>query len=179
MRDILCFNSEQMETLNQAIIIAEDLISNYYKISFSEWKRYRYDINTLASLKPNEITELAFAQIVRYTCNPEKKLRGGLHTDYYKICLQDHVILRAIMREKNLPLLPLAAYIVTHELIHVVRFSKFLRGFIVDWKEQEEEETLVHQLTYRLLKGVKLPRLQYVLDVYVHCRNMETFKAVA
>ncbi len=170
------FSHEQIETVNRATILAEELISDYFKISFSEWKRYRYDIKTLESLNPEEVTEKAFAQIVKYVCNPERKLRGSLHADYYKICLQDHVILKALSREKNLPLFPLAAYIVTHELIHVVRFSKFLQRFLVTAEEQEKEEALVHTLTHELLCGVKIPYLDYVLDVYVHCRNMETFK---
>ena len=105
-------------------------------------------------------------------------MRGGLHTDYYKICLQDHVILKALSREKKLPLYPLAAYIVTHELIHVVRFSKFLQSFLVTAEEQEKEEALVHTLTFELLRGVKISHLDYVLGIYVHCRNMETFKTV-
>ncbi len=177
MSNLLYFTNDQIETINQAIILAEELISDHFKISFSEWKRYRYDLKTLKTLKPEEITEKAFAQIIKYVCNPEKKLRGGLHTDYYKICLQDHVILKALSREKGLPLLPLAAYIVTHELIHVVRFSKFLQSFLVTPEEQEKEEALVHTLTHKLLKGVKIPRLSYVLHIYGHYKNMETFRA--
>ena len=176
MSRLLYFTKDQIETINQAIILAEELISDHFKISFSEWKRYRYDIKTLEALKPEEITEEAFAQIIKYVCNPEKKLRGSLHTDYYKICLQDHVILKALEREKKMPLYPLAAYIVTHELIHVVRFSKFLQSFLVSAEEQEKEEALVHTLTYELLQGVKISQLSYVLDIYVHCRNMETFR---
>ncbi len=176
MNDLLYFDSEQIETVNKATILAEELISDHFKISFSEWKRYRYDIKTLKSLRPEEVTEKAFAQIVKYVCNPERKLRGSLHTDYYKICLQDHVILKALSREGDLPLFPLAAYIVTHELIHVVRFSRFLQSFLVTAEEQEREEALVHSLTHELLSGVSIPHINYVLDVYIHCRNMETFR---
>lgn len=176
MNKLRCFDDEQIETINGATILAEELISDYFKISFSEWKRYRYDIKTLKTLKSEEITHEAFAQIVKYVCNPEMKPRGSLHADYYKICLQDHVILRALSREKELPLFPLAAYIVTHELIHVVRFSKFLQRFLVTPEEQEREEALVHTLTSELLQGVKIPHMASVLDIYVSCRNMETFK---
>ncbi len=178
MEKLVCFDPKQLETINQAILIAEEVISDFFKISFSEWKRYRYDIKTLALLKPEEITDEAFAQIVKYICHPEKKPRGSLQADYYKICLQDHVILQAISRERDLPLYPLAAYIITHELIHVVRFSRFLQSFIVSPHEQEAEETLVHELTYKLLRGVRIPGLDYVLDVYIHCRNMEKFKKI-
>ena len=52
--------------LRQAIEIGEELISDRYRISTSEWKRYRYDIQSLKDLREEEITDLAFAQIHRY-----------------------------------------------------------------------------------------------------------------
>ncbi|NLJ29602.1 MAG: hypothetical protein GX433_16550, partial [Deltaproteobacteria bacterium] len=38
------FNKEEIAVLRQSISISEELISDFYKISTSEWKRYRYDI---------------------------------------------------------------------------------------------------------------------------------------
>jgi len=128
------FNDEQSRVLAHAVEIAEDVTSNYYKISFNEWKR-----------------------------------------DYYKICLQDHMILDALARESELKLLPLAAYIVTHELIHVVRFSKFLQNFQASPAEQTKEEALVHTTTLEMFRKVKLPDLNYVLNSYHASCQMEKF----
>lgn len=169
------FNDEQLQVLAHAVEIAEDVTSNYYKISFNEWKRHRYDIKTLAHLKKDEITYEAFAQITRYAWNPSQKFRGGQQFDYYKICLQDHMILDALARESELKLLPLAAYIVTHELIHVVRFSKFLQNFQASPAEQTKEEALVHTTTLEMFRKVKLPNLNYVLNSYHASCQMEKF----
>ena len=169
------FNDKQLRALAHAVEIAEDVTSDYYKISFNEWKRHRYDIKTLAHLEKDEITHEAFAQITRYTWNPSQKFRGGQQFDYYKICLQDHMILDALARESELKLLPLAAYIVTHELIHVVRFSKFLQSFQASPTEQMKEEVLVHATTSEMLSKVRLPNLNYVLNSYHASCQMEKF----
>jgi hypothetical protein len=169
------FDRAQLQTLEQAVEIAEEVTSNYYKISFNEWKRHRYDIKTVIHLNESEITHHAFAQITRYTRSLGQRLRGSQDFDYYKICLQDHMILAALARELELNLLPLMAYIVTHELIHVVRFCKFLQNFQASLAEQKKEEKLVHGITLKMLSNVNLPGLSYVLKSYHASSQIEKF----
>ena len=61
-----CFASHQIETVNHAVAMAEELVSNDYKMSASQWLGPRYDIKTLVELKPEEIIDGPFAQIIRY-----------------------------------------------------------------------------------------------------------------
>ena len=171
------FQQEEIAVLRRAIEISEELISDHYKISTSEWKRYRYDIQSLVTLQEDEIIDIAFAQIRRYLKHPHLKLRGSEVGDYFKICLQDHVIRKALQRDAQIQMLPLAAYIVTHELIHVIRFAKFVQRFHSTETEQEAEEGRVHTLTQQLLEGRKIEGLPEVLEVFKDCRAMETFRA--
>jgi len=171
------FQQEEIAVLRRAIEISEELISDYYKISTSGWKRYRYDIQSLVDLQEDEIIDIAFAQIRRYLKHPQLKLRGSEVGDYFKICLQDHVIRQAVQRDTQIQMLPLAAYIVTHELIHVVRFAKFVQRFHSTETEQEAEEGRVHALTQQLLEGRKVEGLPEVLEAFKDCRAMETFRA--
>lgn len=173
----VAFGPQEIAVLTKSIGISEELISDYYKISTSEWKRYRYDIQSLQHLAEDEITDHAFAQIRRYLRHPQMKACGSETGDYFKICLQDHVIRRALDRDPRIKMLPLAAYIVTHELIHVVRFAKFLHRFHSTALEQEVEEARVHSLTQVLLEGLKLVGLREVLAAFEDCRTMETFTA--
>jgi len=172
------FGPREIEVLEQAIEIAEDLVSNAYKISTSDWKRYRYDIRSLADLTPEEITDSAFAQIRRYLRCPDQRLRGGNPGDYFKICLQDHVIRKATQRDPQIELAPLALYIVIHELIHVIRFARFLQRFDATPSEQEMEETRVHDLTFDVLRNCRVPGIREVLSAFRDCRTMETFHGV-
>lgn len=169
------FNDEEILVLAEAIRIAEELISDRLKISTSQWKRYRYDIQSLKDLRPEEITDHAFAQIRRYAFPPHDKTLASRHGDYFKICLQDHVIREALLRDPRLALLPLATYIVTHELIHVVRFARFLQRFDAPEKERDLEESRVHGQTLALLHDSKIPGMQAVLSAFGTCPFMETF----
>jgi hypothetical protein len=172
------FDSREIQILEHAIEIAEDLVSNHYKISTSEWKRYRYDIQSLEDLTTEEITDAAFAQIRRYLRCPDQRLRGSNPADFFKICLQDHMIRQAIQRDTQIGLLPLAIYIIIHELIHVIRFAKFIQRFDASHAEQEAEEVRVHDLTFGLLKSSRLSGIQEVLAAFMDCRTMETFLGV-
>jgi hypothetical protein len=175
----LAFSPDDIHVLRQSIEISEDLISDHFKISTSEWKRYRYDIQSLKDLAEEEITDEAFAQIRRYARCPSERLRGSEGAEYFKICLQDHMIFQALQRDPHIRLLPLSAYIVTHELIHVVRFARFLQRFQVSEREREMEECLVHTLTQELLSPRKIPGLPEVLAAFKSGGLMETLVVAA
>jgi uncharacterized protein YjiS (DUF1127 family) len=169
------FKAREIGTLAQAIEVSEELISDFYKISTSEWKRYRYDIQSLSSLHEEEITDIAFAQIRRYLRRPGDRTRGSEPGDFFKICIQDHVIRRAVRRDSQIWLFPLTAYVVIHELIHVVRFAKFLQRFDSTAAEQDAEEKRVHAITYDLLQKTRMQGLPEVLSAFKDCRTMENF----
>ena len=56
----------------------------------------------------------------------------------------------------NLALLPFSLYIITHELIHIVRFSRFLQNFDASDEEKMMEERRVHQTTHEILLPIRL-----------------------
>jgi len=62
-------------------------------------------------------------------------------------------------------------YIITHELIHIVRFAKFLIGFDVSSKEKLKEETRVHEKTHEILRPLNVPGMQNAFEFYENCRN--------
>jgi hypothetical protein len=163
------FNAENMAIVDHAVAVAEDVISNHYQLTFSSWGKYRYDIRTLRNLNSAEIVSEAFAQIIRLG-RPDwpSGMRVG---DLYRICLQDQNILRALRRDPSLQLLPLLTYVVTHELIHVVRFYKFHQFFLANDEERETEESRVHQLTYTLLRPVGIKDMPVIFEFYENHRQ--------
>lgn len=169
------FNTDELAVLTHAVAISEEIISDHFKFSTSDWRRHRYDIKSLKDLREEEVIDSAFAQIRRYARHPNERMRGSETGDYFKICLQDHVIRKATERDLQIGLLPLTTYIVVHELIHVVRFARFLHSFSSTPAEQDAEERRVHMLTYQLLENRKIKGLPMVLDAFSDCRPMETF----
>jgi hypothetical protein len=63
-------------------------------------------------------------------------------------------------------LFPLVLYIATHELIHIVRFSKFLQSFDASPEETLAEEKRVHAETRDILMSVSIEGMGNVLDFY-------------
>ncbi len=146
--------------------MAEELVSNNYKMSASQWLGPRYDVKTLVELKSEEIIDGPFAQIIRYKGQRKNSSLGSATYDFYKICLQDHTIHSTLEGKSDIGLFPFSLYIITHELIHIVRFSKFLQSFEASAKERMAEEKRVHQKTHEILKPVQIEGLKNVLQFY-------------
>ena len=166
MENLETFNPDQIAVVNNGVAMSEELVSNFYKMSASQWLSRRYDIKTLADLNPEETVSGPFAQVIRYQGQRKDASLSSAAYDFYKICLQDHAILAAIAQSPGIKLLPFILYIVTHELIHIVRFSKFLQGFDASQNEIAAEETRVHEITREILGPVGILGLDKVLKFY-------------
>ena len=160
------FKDDQLTIVNNAVAMAEEVVSNHYKMSASQWLHPKYDVKTLADLDEDEIVTGPFAQIVRY----EGKVKGGVlgssAYDFYKICIQDHAILEVLGERPEIALSPFALYVVTHELVHIVRFSRFQQNFNASEVEKLDEERRVHGITHDILDPLKTSGLGAVLEFY-------------
>jgi hypothetical protein len=165
------FNAEQIQIINTAVEMAEEVVSNYYKMSANQWLRPKYDIKTLVDLSPDEIVEGPFAQIIRYKGQRKDASLGSSTYDFYKICIQDHGILAAMAQSPEIRLFPFLLYIVSHELIHIVRFSRFLQHFDASSENKMKEETHVHGLTHDILSTIHVPDLEQVMEFYNNWRK--------
>lgn len=162
-----CFKLEEIQTVSEALDIAEDRIAGLYKFSLGQWKRHRYGVKTLRELISEEIApEPAFALLTKYSAENQAVEPRQRNKDFYSICLQDHRILRALDRDQRLSLLPLMVYIFAHELIHIVRFCNFYQRFEVAGEGRRREEAIVHAMTLDALSGLQMPNLDYILASY-------------
>jgi hypothetical protein len=165
------FSKDHIHVVNESVAMAEELVSEYYKMSASEWLQPKFDVKTRVDLSSEEIVTGPFAQVVRYEGQLKDASLGSSSYDFYKICLQDHEILAALAKFQRLKLLPFTLYILTHELIHIVRFSKFLQSFNAKPEERMAEESRVHELTHDILCQVSIDGLTDVLKFYIQWRE--------
>ncbi len=117
-----------------------------------------YDVKTLREFDAEEPRDGVFAQLIRV----ERTVRGADH--YYRVCLQDREILDFLMANPSIDLLSLITFIMTHELLHIHRFSTGRADFFGD---SREEEVLVDALTRVFLAKnpvTGLPRVLSLLD---------------
>ena len=160
------FNHDDLILVSDALDIAEDATGDFFKFSLGQWKRHRYDVKTLSSLRKEEIKSDVFASL-----NKRSRAIGEFDSktrtrDFYFICLQDHRILNALRRDKEFGFLSLMVYVFTHELVHIVRFCNFMKRYDACGREREEEEKFVHAKTYEILNDLPVPKLNYILDAY-------------
>ena len=167
----LFLDRKQHNCLREVMEVAEDLASGHYGISRKDWKQYPYDVKTLQHLKKEEVTNVGFAQLAKYALGDHplelrKKIEG-----FYRICIQDHVILEALHRDGNILLEPLLLYIVTHELVHIIRFSSYAEDYFARGDKRWKEEREVHGITYKMLKAIEYEGLEEVVSAYKWART--------
>ena len=166
------FTQKELLKVDEAAKIAEDLVNNYFKMSSTQWLKNRYDIKTAKGLDLHEQVEGPFAQVIKYEARKNTALLGSSLYTLYKVCLQDHAILCVIENHK-LPLKPFLLYILTHELVHIVRFSKYKQRY--ENKNEADmslnEERRVHRLTHEILKPFPFEGLGEVFDFYEEWRQ--------
>lgn len=158
------FNSGELQLVDRAVSVSEELVSDHFKLSESQWLRNRFDVKTGINLTPEErIEEDVFAQVIRYRGAPTPDAGPPREFDLYMICLQDHAILKEIRTHADVPFYPFLLYIFVHELIHIVRFGMFLQNFSMPDAKRVDEETLVHLLTRKILASTRLTGVETVI----------------
>jgi hypothetical protein len=167
MQKIRFFNQEELLKVDEAVKVSEELVNNYFKMSSGQWLKNRYDIKTAKDLSGHESIDGPFAQVVKYEGRKRDIPLGSTCFSLYTVCLQDQAIL-SIVKKTNLPLAPFLVYILTHELIHVVRFSKFKYRY--ENKSEADvtldEERRVHGLTHDILRATSISGLTQIFDFY-------------
>jgi hypothetical protein len=157
------FNPGQLRVVHRSRDRAAKLVSEYYQVAPREWLKMPYEVRTLRSLKSSEVTDEALAQTV---CYAFKRQAGSIvlkEGDLFRICLQDHRILKT-MRDLHLGLGSLLMYVLTHELIHVVRFGQRLQSVDLAEELRSCEEGMVERTTQKILAKAGDPGMGRILS---------------
>jgi len=147
---ILQFSTPQRSLIFRALDEAEARTSGYYCIPPFRWEQLRFDLLTRADQGWEPLPE---SMLARVRCL--QRVNRNRPFDFYRIELDDRSILTAAERE-NLTgnLYPFFVYILTHEMVHMVRLST-----ILDWGPEihalcnETEEERVQGIAHRILAG--------------------------
>lgn len=145
-----CFSPVQMRMVGQARKHAASLVSDYYRVAPREWLQMPYEVKTLRSLDSSEVTDTALAQTVCYSFKRQAGPVVLKEGDLFRICLQDNRILTKA-REAQLGLKALLTYVLTHELVHVVRFGQRLQSVDLPEELRSYEERMVERTTRTIL----------------------------
>jgi hypothetical protein len=168
MQEDRYFNKQALERVDKAVLLAEELVNNFFKLSAGQWLKNRYDIKTARDLAAHERVCGPFAQVVKYEGRKKEAPLGSSSFSLYKVCLQDPAILSVLEKDKALLLDPFLLYILTHELVHVARFLRFEHRYenVGEADLTMAEERTVHHLTHKILRRVSIPGLSKIFIFY-------------
>ena len=166
MAESLLFNKQQSSSVGEVLRAAESLVGDYFRVDLGDLERFPYDLQTLANLQRQEKTRRALAQVCKYEYQKNPLPVNLRKREFYRICLQDDKILNTVQAEPPSMLKTLLLYVVTHELIHVTRFSLDPPRFYLDPREKGAEERYVHGMTYEILKSFRDPHIGPMLERY-------------
>ncbi len=149
------FTDSDLMTICRAASLAERLTEEHFSLGKDHWRHEPYKIFTLKQVSQGLYEPDVFANVVKLKVRTEQqKRKSPLPAEKYGIVLQDPNILRALLRESRHDLWTISLFVLTHELIHVVRFKRFNVDFFADTRARQTEESLVQSITGEILSGV-------------------------
>jgi hypothetical protein len=148
---------------------AEERTTRYYCIPPYRWHQLKYDLLTRQDCGWEPLPDATLARVQRL-----HQVRPSRNTacDFYRIQLNDPGILVAARRENLEPdLYPLLVYILTHEMVHLVRLSTILPEEQAVRLVPEAEENRVERVAYRILSNASDHRLRPILSKFCFTRS--------
>jgi hypothetical protein len=147
------FTACDLSTIERASALAESLTQDFFGLGKNEWALNPYGIFTIREVDTALFMEDVFAQVIRYQGRPGSK-RAQPRKDSFAIVLQDPNILQALLRSTGHSLWTIGLFVLTHELVHIVRFRKFNTDFCAPEADRDREEKVVQGITGEILAGV-------------------------
>jgi hypothetical protein len=134
------FSTPQRSLIYRALDEAEERTARYYRIPPFRWEQLHFDLLTQAD---NGWEPLPEPTLARVRCLQE--INRNRAFDFYRIELNDRSILEAAHREElSANLYPFFVYILTHEMVHLVRLSSILGPEIQIHCSETEEKRVQH-----------------------------------
>lgn len=154
------FTQTQRTLAIRAMDEAEQHTTRYYCIPPYRWERLRFDLLTRQDHEWQPLPETALARIRRLIRPASQKLAPY---DFYRIELNDPLIMDAAERTAlTSDFYHFLVYILTHEMVHLVRLSTILEDPPQERRFSESEEYRVQRICLQILTG--LSKFQPVLE---------------
>jgi hypothetical protein len=154
----MLFSPPQRNLALEALDEAEGRTTSYYCIPPFRWQQLNYDLLTCVD---REWEPLPDPVLARVRCFQRIKRERPYH--FYRIELNDPSILEAAERENlTKDLYPFFVYILTHEMVHLVRLSTILDDWANIPTPDESEEHRVQDISRQILTGS--PKFRPVLE---------------
>jgi hypothetical protein len=142
------FSPPQRSLVFRALDEAEERTTGYYCFPPFRWERFHYDLLTQVDYGWEPLPDTILA---RTRCF--QRINCSRPFDFFRIELNDRSILAAAERENLLEnIYPLFVFILTHEMVHLIRLSSILDNWTKTLTPfDESEENRVQEISRRIL----------------------------
>ena len=158
------FSMEERTLVVRAANDAEERTTRYYCIPPFRWQQFRYDLLTCQDSEWEPLPDPVLARVQHiHKVSP----RPFNSFDFYRIQLNDPSILGAVQRENlSKDFYNFLVYILTHEMVHVVRLSSILDCDRAALRLLETEEQRVQQISRQILSDPGYRIFEPILDKF-------------
>jgi hypothetical protein len=164
------FSGTERKLVFAALNEAEEHTSNYYCIPPRHWLRLPYDLITRKDHEWMPVPEAVLARLQRL----ERVSVRRPALDFYRIQLNDPSILGAARRNGlESEIYPFLVYILTHEMVHLVRLGTMIDNEVDLVPSFDVEEKRVDRISRQILARTHSERFRPVLDKFP-CRLSPT-----
>ncbi len=163
MAQYAVFTLAELALLAQATRVSRDLAGQYYALPCDWFENTSHRICSARDLRRGEVLgqgHLAQIRRVLRLAEHEPVLRCRRLCPHFRICLQDHNLLRRAREGCALDLETLLTWVLTHEYVHLVRFSRGQHPYRVCERRRLVEEGRVDEITAEIVGRLGHRRLR-------------------
>jgi len=143
------FSAAERKLVHHAMDEAEAHTARYYCFPPHRWQSLRFDLLTKRDQEWEPVPRSVLARVQRMN---RQSRAPRLSYDFYRIQLNDPGILQVALRKDfGVELYSFLVYILTHEMVHLVRLSSILDHDALTLSPREQEENRVERISRQVL----------------------------
>lgn len=149
------FGPEDLALVSRLVPQVEGLVGDHFRLTSFGPALGCYEVTTLEGAPPDGRAPFALAKLCRYDRRERPIKMGQGISRFYRVFLQDAPLLARARSEPTLSLRSILLYVLTHELVHVVRFESYAVHYGAEGPARDREEAVVHALSGAVLGRLK------------------------
>ena len=159
------FTPAELELLARATRVSQELAGQYFALPDAWFDDTSHRVCTVRDLRRDELLgcgQLAQIRRVLRLVDGAPVLRCRRICPHYRICLQDHNLVPRARRDPGVDLESLLTCVLTHEYVHLIRFSRHQHPYQADADRRAAEERRVDAITGEIVSRLGHDRLRRV-----------------
>lgn len=163
------FGAAELGCLGVALGRAREMTGGHFALPNAWFESTSHEVCSLRNLRRSEVRGdgclAEIRRLQRVLGDPARILPScDSVCPHYRICLQDHNILRCLDRHKDAGVLDLLTWVLIHELVHLVRFQRLEFPYHASPAAVEAEEWRVRATVEEIIRRQAPPAMRRAVE---------------